>query len=37
MKRYGVLPRDLPADAPIDVYATDRRYWQSLWHRPAAK
>ncbi len=33
MKRYGILPADLPPDAPIDVYATDRAYWQSLWHR----
>ncbi|UCC98952.1 MAG: hypothetical protein JSW66_03510 [Phycisphaerales bacterium] len=31
MKRYGILPRDLPEDAPIDVYATDRAYWRSLW------
>jgi len=37
IKRYGVLPRDLPADARIDVYATDHRFWESLWHRPAAK
>jgi hypothetical protein len=34
MKRYGVLPTDLPADAPLDVYATDREYWESLWYRP---
>jgi len=34
MKRYGILPADLPEGAPIDVYATDRAYWQSLWHRP---
>ena len=33
MKRYGILPAALPPDAPIDVYATDRAYWQSLWHR----
>ena len=37
MKRYGILPRDLPADAPIDIYATDRAYWASLWHRPASR
>jgi hypothetical protein len=36
MKRYGVLPSDLPDDAPIDVYATDRAYWRSLWWRPKA-
>ena len=35
MQRYGVLPADLAADAAIDVYATDRAYWKSLWHRPA--
>ncbi|MBE0536007.1 MAG: hypothetical protein IH624_10090, partial [Phycisphaerae bacterium] len=34
MKRYGVLPADLPDDARIDVYATDRAYWESLWYRP---
>lgn len=33
MKRYGILPEDQPEDAVIDVYATDRKYWQSLWHR----
>ena len=36
MKRYGILPDDLPEDAPIDVYATDRAYWRSLWWRPRA-
>ncbi|NIP27985.1 MAG: hypothetical protein GWN67_07205 [Phycisphaerae bacterium] len=34
MKRYGILPNDLPENAPIDVYATDRAYWRSLWWRP---
>ncbi|MFH1717672.1 MAG: hypothetical protein ABIF19_10000, partial [Planctomycetota bacterium] len=34
MKRYGVLPADLPDDATIDVYAIDRKYWQSLWYDP---
>jgi mono/diheme cytochrome c family protein len=34
MKRYGILPADLSEDAVIDVYATDRKYWQSLWHKP---
>lgn len=34
MKRYGILPKDLAADADIDVYATDRAYWRSLWHKP---
>ncbi len=34
MKRYGMLPRDLHEDALIDVYATDRAYWRSLWWQP---
>lgn len=34
MKRYHVLPPDLAADAPLDVYAVERRYWESLWHQP---
>jgi len=33
MKRYGILPTDSPDDAAIDVYATDRAYWRSHWHR----
>jgi hypothetical protein len=33
MKRYGILPADQPDDAAVDVYATDRAYWQSLWYR----
>lgn len=37
MKRYGILPADLPADARIDPYQTDRRYWESLWYAPAAQ
>jgi len=36
MKRYGILPKDLAADANIDVYVTDRAYWQSLWYKPDA-
>jgi hypothetical protein len=34
MKRYGVLPVELPEDTVIDVYATDRAYWRSLWWKP---
>lgn len=30
MKRYKVLPSDLPDDAPVDPYATDRAYWRSF-------
>ena len=35
MKRFGILPRefDLAKDS-VDVYATDRAYWQSLWWSP---
>lgn len=36
MQRYGILP-SLPPDAAIDVYATDRSYWQSLWYRAESK
>ena len=38
MKRYGVLPDafDLAKDA-IDVYATDRQYWESFWYRPEGR
>ena len=33
MKGYGILaPSDATGDL-IDVYETDRRYWQSLWHQ----
>ncbi|MCX5655080.1 MAG: hypothetical protein NTY65_10585, partial [Planctomycetota bacterium] len=34
MKRYGILPVTLGAGDPIDPYATDRAYWQSLWYQP---
>lgn len=33
MQRHGILPADITRDTPIDVYATDRAYWESLWHR----
>jgi len=35
MKRFGILPAgfNLPRD-PLDVFATDQQYWQSLWYRP---
>jgi hypothetical protein len=31
MTELGVLPRDLPDDAEIDVYATDEAYWRTFW------
>jgi hypothetical protein len=34
MKRYGILPKDLPEDSKIDIYATDRAYWKSHWWKP---
>ena len=37
MKRYGILPSNFGPDTPIDVYATDEAYWQSLWYRSAPK
>ena len=36
MKRYGVLPADLPPATPVNPYQIDQRYWESLWHQPAA-
>jgi cytochrome c553 len=36
MQRYDVLPAALkPADI-TDVYAVERKYWESLWHQPNA-
>ena len=34
MKRFGILPADFQPGDPINVYETDRKYWQSLWYRP---
>lgn len=34
MQRFGILPADYRSDDPIDVYETDRRYWQAMWHQP---
>lgn len=36
MQRFEILPPQLDDDAPIDVYATDRKYWRSFWYQPAA-
>ena len=33
MKRYGVLPAEATT-ATVDVYDTEKRYWESLWYRP---
>jgi hypothetical protein len=33
MKRYGILPATFdPTKDAINVFETDRRYWQSFWH-----
>jgi hypothetical protein len=34
MKRYGILPADWSPSRPVDVYATERLYWKSLWPQP---
>ena len=34
MTRYGVLPADLPPDAPLNPYRIDQAYWRSLWYAP---
>ena len=33
MQRFDVLPAGLSDNSPLDAYATDRRYWESLWYR----
>lgn len=35
MKRYGILAADTKPEVATDVYATERRYWESLWYQPA--
>lgn len=30
MMRYGVLPKDHDMNAPVDIYALDREYWESF-------
>jgi hypothetical protein len=35
MKKYGILDKNLPENAEIDVYETDRAYWKSLWYKPS--
>jgi hypothetical protein len=35
LQRFGVLPADLDASkSPVDVYAADRAYWRTFWHKP---
>jgi hypothetical protein len=37
MKRYGILPAGTRPEDRIDIYATERSYWESLWYRPPLK
>ena len=37
MQLYGVLPKGVPADTPIDPYATDQAYWRTFHFAPTAK
>jgi cytochrome c553 len=34
MKRYGVLPARFSPGEPLDVYAVEQKYWESLWYNP---
>ena len=34
MIKYGVLPAGTKSTDPIDVYATEEKYWESLWWKP---
>lgn len=34
MKRYGVLPADFDPKTPIDPFAVEAKYWESLDHAP---
>lgn len=30
MQHFGILPKELPADTPVDSYAVDQAYWNSV-------
>lgn len=32
MQRFGALPEKLSPTDPINIYATDNRYWKSFWY-----
>ena len=34
MRRYGLLPMSIKPGEPVNVYETERKYWQSLWYTP---
>ncbi len=37
MRRYGLIDKTYKPGDPIDCYALDRKYWESMWYRPAGK
>lgn len=37
MVRYGILPHDYDYKTPINVYETDRKYYESFWYKPPQK
>jgi mono/diheme cytochrome c family protein len=37
MQRLGILPGDLPTDAAVDPYATDRAYWRTFQFAPRTR
>ena len=37
MRRYGVLAANVSPTDPIDYYATEKEYWQSLWYQPVQR
>jgi hypothetical protein len=37
LQSYGILPADLDPHDSIDIYATDRAYWESFWYQPTKK
>ncbi len=37
MQSYGILPVELAPQEPIDSFATDRAYWDSLYWKPVAE
>jgi hypothetical protein len=37
MQQYRILPEPLANEQPIDAYAADRAYWESLYPRPTKK
>lgn len=37
MMRFGILPQTYDPTGPVDCYAVERAYWQSLWYKPVAE